>query len=278
MTPRGDTTTTLGPYRERADTRLRIAVVYLTIVEWLQQHHRVARLAIAAREFRSRLPAFALRGRDRECPCCGGRYKRMPRRLVTGWRDICPRCYSFSRHRLMALLLEGLDTKDRRILHFAPERSLDRVFARLPDVDRVTADLMAPADLRLDLTDLDLADGSFDLIICSHVLEHIPDDRAAMRELRRVLADGGLALILVPYSSGGLTFEDPAITGRLDRAVAYGQLDHVRRYGTDLGERLRQAGFAVEDRTASDLLDSATVERCVISPHEHVFLCRPGPC
>jgi SAM-dependent methyltransferase len=198
----------------------------------------------------------------------------MSRRRLSGWGGICPRCRSHPRHRAIALLLARGDLPGRRLLHFAPEPLLDPVFARLSGVERVTADLHAPADLRLDISGMDLPDGSFDLILCSHVLEHVPDDRAAMRELRRVLADDGNALVLVPYRPGVTTYEDPGITSPLGRMVAFGQQDHVRIYGNDLADRLRGAGFEVNDRTAGELFDPDIVERCELAPAEHLFLCR----
>jgi len=166
------------------------------------------------------------------------------------------------------------DLPGKRLLHFAPESLFDPVFARLPQIERVTADLYVPADLQLDITDMDLPDGSFDLILCSHVLEHVPDDHAAISELRRVLADGGLALVLTPYRPDRPTYEDRSITSPLDRMVAFGQQDHVRIYGTDLADRLRAAGFAVDDLTPSELFDESVVRRCELDPHEHLFLCR----
>jgi SAM-dependent methyltransferase len=198
----------------------------------------------------------------------------MSRRRISGWGGICPRCRSHPRHRAIALLLARGDLPGRRLLHFAPEALLDPIFARHPELERVTADLYVPADLRLDITHMDLPDSSFDLIFCSHVLEHVPDDRAALSELRRVLGDGGLALVLVPYRPGVTTYEDPSITSPLDRMVAFGQQDHVRIYGSDLSDRLREAGFAVEDRTVAELFDEATVERSELDPGEHLFLCR----
>jgi hypothetical protein len=92
--------------------------------------------------------------------------------------------------------------------------------------------------------------------------------------LRRVLADGGLALVLVPYRPTVTTYEDPSIRSPLGRMVAFGQQDHVRIYGLDLPERLRAAGFEVDDRTAADLFDAGTVERSELDPGEHLFLCR----
>jgi SAM-dependent methyltransferase len=123
---------------------------------------------------------------------------------------------------------------------------------------------------------MDLPDASFDLILCSHVLEHVPDDRAAMRELRRVVSDGGLCMVLVPYRPGVPTYEDPSIRSPLDRMVAFGQQDHVRIYGSDLPGRLREAGFEVEDRTAAELFDAETIERCELDGSEHFFLCAAG--
>jgi SAM-dependent methyltransferase len=244
------------------------------VIEWVLRHHRLARLFYAAADLNARLSALVLSGERRECPCCGGHFRRMSRRRISGFGGICPRCRSHPRHRAIALLLARGDLPGHRLLHFAPEPLFDPVFARLPEVERITADLHAPADLRLDIAAMDLPDSSFDLILCSHVLEHVPEDRAAMGELRRVLADGGLALVLVPYRQGVPTYEDPSITSPLERMIAFGQQDHVRIYGSDLSDRLREAGFEVEDRTAAELFDEATVERCELDREEHLFLCR----
>jgi SAM-dependent methyltransferase len=254
--------------------RLRAAVWLAEGIEWVLRHHRLARVLYAAAEFNGRISARLLRGKGRECPCCGGHFKRMSRRRVAGFGGICPRCRSHPRHRAIALLLARGDLPGRRLLHFAPEPLFDPVFARLPEIERTTADLYAPADLQLDITRMDLLDGSFDLILCSHVLEHVPNDRAAMSELRRVLAPGGLALVLTPYRSDVSTYEDPQITAPLDRMVAFGQQDHVRIYGADVADRLREAGFKVSDRTPADLFDESLVGRSELDPDEHLFLCR----
>jgi SAM-dependent methyltransferase len=254
--------------------RLRAAVAVARAIEWVLRHHRLARLLYAAAGANARLSAMVLRGEGRECPCCGGRFRRMSRRRISGWGGICPRCRSHPRHRAIALLLARGELPGDRLLHFAPEPLFDPVFERLPGIERVTADLYAPADLKLDITDMALPDGSFDLILCSHVLEHVPDDRAALRELRRVLPDGGLALVLVPYRPSAVTYEDPSITSPLDRMVAFGQHDHVRIYGFDLPDRLREAGFEIEDRSTADLFDEATIERAELDPAEHLFICR----
>jgi SAM-dependent methyltransferase len=263
-----------GPVFDGPTPRLRIAVWLAEAIEWVLRHHRLARVLYTAGDANGRLSARMLRGDGRECPCCGRRFRRMSRRRLAGWGGICPRCRSHPRHRAIALLLARGDLPGRRLLHFAPEPLFDPVFQRLPGIERTTADLYAPADLRLDVTSMDLPDGSFDLILCSHVLEHVPDDRAAMAELRRVLADGGLALVLTPYRPDVPTYEDPSISSPLDRMVAFGQQDHVRIYGTDLADRLRAAGFEVEDRTPAQLFDEMSVERFELDAGEHLFLCR----
>jgi SAM-dependent methyltransferase len=266
-----------GPVFEGPTLRLRVAVWLAREIGWVLRHHRLARLLYAAADLNGRLSALMLRGERRECPCCGGGFRRMSRRRISGFGGICPRCRSHPRHRAIALLLGRGGLPGQRLLHFAPEPLFDPVFARLPGIERVTADLHAPADIRLDITEMDLADASFDLILCSHVLEHVPDDRAAISELRRVLADGGLCLVLTPYRPDSPTYEDPSITSPLDRMVAFGQQDHVRIYGNDLAERLRGAGFDVDDRTPAELFDATTLERCELDPEEHLFLCRaPG--
>jgi SAM-dependent methyltransferase len=263
-----------GPVFERPTMRLRAAAALARAIEWALRHPPVARLLKAAAAANARVSALLLRGEGRACPCCGGRFRRMARLLISGWGGICPRCRSHPRHRAIALLLARGDLLGRRLLHFAPEPVFDQVFARLPEVRRVTADLHAPADLSLDISDMDLPDRSFDLIFCSHVLEHVPDDRAAMRELRRVLVDGGLALVLVPYRPAVTTYEDPSITAPLDRMIAFGQQDHVRIYGNDLADRLDEAGFEVTDRMVGELFDEATVERTELDPEEHFFFCQ----
>jgi SAM-dependent methyltransferase len=263
-----------GQVFERPTIRLRAAVLLARAIEWVLRHHRLARLLYAGADANARVSALLLRGDARECPCCGGHFRRMSRRRLSGWGGICPRCRSHPRHRAIALLLARGDVAGRRLLHFAPEPLFDPVFARLTAIERVTADLHIPADLRLDITEMDVPDRSFELILCSHVLEHVPDDRAAMSELFRVLSPGGLALVLTPYRPDLPTYEDPTITKPLDRMVAFGQQDHVRIYGNDLADRLRGAGFEVDDRTPGELFDASTVERCELDVDEHLFLCR----
>jgi len=119
--------------------------------------------------------------------------------------------------------------------------------------------------VKMDVTNIQFPNESFDVIYCSHVLEHIPDDRRAMREFCRVLKSDGWAILLVPVTSDQ-TFEDPSIVDPKERLKAFGQEDHVRRYGPDYIDRLSDAGFNVEMTKVSDLADSTEAVRMGLTP------------
>jgi len=134
-----------------------------------------------------------------------------------------------------------------RVLHFSPSRPLYRRLKKVPEIEYLSTDFEDEflADCQYDITRIPELDEVFDLIICYHVLEHIPDDRAAMRELFRVLKKEGRALIQTPFRLGEI-YENPTITTPADREKHFGQADHVRVYSVEgLKNRLEQAGFRV---------------------------------
>jgi SAM-dependent methyltransferase len=214
---------------------------------------RSSPLARAAERARLRVWARLARGEGVECPCCGGKFRRFvpygvrPRRP----RAQCPACGSVERHRLIWLYLRertDLFVRAQRFLHVAPEASFQARLRAIPGLRYASADLASPlADVRADVQLLPFADGAFDALFCHHVLEHVPDDRAALRELLRVLRPGGWALLQSPIRSGRAeTDEDPSVVDPRERERRFGQRDHVRLYGRDYADRLRSAGFAVE--------------------------------
>jgi SAM-dependent methyltransferase len=225
---------------------------------------------------RRRIDWMRHRGDAVHCPVCDRGWDR----FKNDWNRpdaLCWRCGSHERHRAQWLLLERrpeLLGDARRLLHFAPEYCLRRRLARHGGFEYVTGDLdPAGVDLRLDVTDLDLPDAAFDAVICSHVLEHVPDDAAAMRELRRVTS--GWCLVLVPLDvERDRTYEDPAVTDPEARLREFWQPDHVRLYAPDVEQRLSDAGFDVEVvRPAQDFgADVAT--RARLLPSDWLFLCR----
>ncbi len=149
------------------------------------------------------------------------------------------------------------------MLHVAAEVCFESRWRPMIGSGYVTADLMRPADVKMDITDIRFPDNEFDIIYCSHVLEHVPDDRKAMREFNRVLKPSGFALLLVPITTD-VTFEDPSITDEQERVRLFGQKDHVRCYGPDYMDRLREAGFIVEVTRPSDFLQPEEIERLAI--------------
>lgn len=233
-----------------------------------------------ARPFRAAVSAVASFGTARLCPCCGRSsalflpYGR-PRR--SGVR--CPHCGSLERHRLIWSYLrerysDGSDPL--RVLHAAPEQIIARNLASLAHVDYTSVDISpGRADVVADLTKrTPWPDASFDLIVCSHVLEHIEDDVGAMRELRRLLKRRGEAVILVPIK-GEITFEDPLVTDPAARARVFGQHDHVRIYGADVKQRLEAAGFDVTPITPPDLVPGEHLARYALISDEQLLSCRP---
>jgi len=238
----------------------------------------VSRLLDAARV---RAATVRHRGDTVRCPICDNGFAR----FKDDWNRpnaLCWRCGAQERHRAQWLLFERrpqLLGEAGSLLHFSPEWCLRRRLAALPGLRYVTTDLDAQqaADLRLDVTALQLPDGAFDAVICSHVLEHVSDDAAAMRELRRVTAPGGFTLVMVPLAlDRESTYEDASITAPEDRRRAFLQHDHVRLYSPDIAGRLRDAGFAVEivDMAAELGADEAARHRLLAS--DLIFLCRPA--
>jgi SAM-dependent methyltransferase len=213
-----------------------------------------------------------------ECPCCGGRFAR----FQSGWGGSihsCPRCGSHERHRVLWLYLQqrtNLLTDELAVLHWAPEPGLESNLRALANLSYATADLdPSRATLALDITDIALPADSYDVVLCSHVLEHIEDDRGAMRELLRILRPGGWAIVLVPIDeSRAETYEDPAIVQPEERLRAYLDPDHARLYGRDFAARLEQEGFDVTvDRWAAALPDEM-IDRHVLSRAEALYVCR----
>lgn len=193
------------------------------------------------------------------------------------------------RHRLLWLYVENetdLTDGDNCLLYFAPtERIAEKL--RESGNEVVTADLaMEGVDIRLDITRLPFAEQSFDGIICSHVLEHIPDDRTAISEMRDALVPGGDALIMVPKDKNRAeTYEDESLSSPEAREQEFGTEGHVRLYGTDFSRRLSESGFDVSVETYARELGETATERYglrvdggfVEREYEDIHHCRSPP-
>jgi Methyltransferase domain len=231
------------------------------------------RRAVKALRRAVKLPRYL--GDDYRCPVCQVGLRAFKPMWKSYWRDAvhfgyvhhgremetfnlpafsCPKCDASDRERLMAIYLDRIwpTLEGRgaiRLIDFAPAYPLSRKIRRYPSIEYRSADLSrADVQEHIDLTDIQYPDASFDVFLCSHILEHVPDDRRAMRELCRILKPGGFGLVLVPLVIGvDETHEDPTIKSVAQRWKYFGMGDHVRHYGKrDFVARLSEAGFTVE--------------------------------
>jgi SAM-dependent methyltransferase len=213
-------------------------------------------------------PVFVIfyHGKSRWCPVCGKNSRKF-RKFGNIKREdaYCLYCGALERHRFVWLyftrMTDIFDGKSKKVLHIAPEPCLESKLRNNLGENYLTADLLnLQAMVKMDITNIQYPAEYFDVIYCSHVLEHVPDDRKAMREFYRVLKQNGWAILLVPITADR-TVENPAIVDPTERLRIYGQEDHVRRYGPDFVERLRGVGFLVKTNRVADYFDSEDIVR-----------------
>jgi SAM-dependent methyltransferase len=205
-------------------------------------------------------------GTARYCPVCekaSGRFLRAGRNRRND--ALCIHCGALERHRLLWQFFkqhpELMRNGNVNLLHVAPEACLSKRLRQLAGPGYLSADLSnSEAMVQMDICDIKLPSASFDAIYCSHVLEHVENDRKAIDEFHRVLRDDGWAILMVP-TYPGTTFEDPTIVAESERLLAFGQEDHVRRYGDDFTERLSDGGFHVKTFGANEIASSEEIER-----------------
>lgn len=170
----------------------------------------------------------------------------------------CPSCQASDRDRLYALYLKDYlrDLKSdtvATIVDFAPSPPLSefirgQIARSVQRISYRTADAFKEdVDDKVDIAELPYQDGEFDFFICSHVLEHVTDDRRALRELYRILKPGGRGILMVPIIlSIAEIDEDPTITDEGERWRRFGQGDHVRLYSKNgFVDRVKEAGFVI---------------------------------
>ena len=219
--------------------------------------------------------AFFLKGDQYTDPIDGQSFKSF---LPYGYGNqrnnvLSPSTLSLERHRLLWLFLKNetdFFTAPKKVLHFAPEQAFYKRFRKMNHLEYVTTDLNSPlADVKADICNLPFKDNEFDIILCNHVLEHIPDDTKAMQELYRVMKLGGYGIFQIPQDlSRSETFEDDSITDQKERAKIFGQYDHVRIYGRDYFDKLRSIGFKVEEVDYTTNLPEIDVTRFCLAKGE----------
>jgi len=279
--------------RTGAYQRYKHSIAYVTLKEW-------------QKDLRRKFHLSKYRGDEFRCPVCGAElaafkaggksYLRMlrehgfiyPLGAIETFNIAaysCPSCDACDRERLYALYLDRVFSSPEpercyRLLEFAPSPGLSRKLRRAPFLDYRSADLYRNnVDDRIDITDMrPYAVASFDAVLCSHVLEHVRDDRRAMRELHRVLRPDGFAIVMVPLVHGvDETNEDPAIDTPALRWKYFGADDHVRQYGKrDFSDRLAAAGFAVE-RLGIGFFGAEAFRRAGIAADSVLYVVRKAP-
>lgn len=220
------------------------------------------------------------RGNSVVCPICSTSFRKfLPYGRVNPRQNaLCPNCLSLERHRLIWLYLnERTDffNKQLDVLHIAPEACFIRRFEMVHKAHYTTADIESPlAKVKMDIQAMPFSDNSFDVVLCNHVLEHVDDDMAALKEIGRVLKPGGFSILQVPFFSPvpEKTMEDRSVTDKRERERLYGQADHVRRYGKDYADRIRSTGLHVkEEKFAGDASEEAC-RKYGISKNEILYI------
>jgi SAM-dependent methyltransferase len=194
---------------------------------------------------------------------------------------LSPGTLSLERHRLLWLYLNNetnFFSKTLKVLHIAPEQCFYNLFKNLKNINYTTFDLNSPlADIKGDICNLPFKENSFDFILCNHVLEHINDDKKAMKELYRVLNKNGTAILQVPINQkSSKTFEDSSIVDKKERIEKFGQYDHIRLYGLDYFKKLKSFGFKVDPLKYSKEFTESEIIKYGLIKDEIIPVCKKG--
>lgn len=217
-------------------------------------------------------------GHSRYCPICNSHIRKFYSPPNSKRKNaMCPVCRSLERHRFLWVFLKTktnlFDNSYKNFLHVAPERIFMIKFNKLKHLNYVTGDLFrGRSKIKLDACFLPFFDETFNILICNHVLEHIPDDRKAIKEFYRVMKKDSWAIITVPITEK-TTFEDPSIKSPIERKKLFGQEDHVRKYGLDFKDRLKSAGFEVFIFKSKDFIAPDLSIKMGISDNDRIYYC-----
>ena len=243
--------------------------------------------------YKWRVISYVYIGTRFHCPICRGRFRKLRPQyekfsilgtvVWDGFRDnnVCPRCNSLMRHRFLVAFLRAktdLFTDRLTVLHFAPEEASINLFKKSRNLRYMPVDVNPwRGDIgRMDITAIPRQSSSIDVVLCSHVLEHVEDDQAAMSEVYRVLKPGGWAVVAVPIFVTS-TYDDATVRTEEERLRMFGSAVHVRLYGPDIVDRLQKAGFAVETYSLDDIPGTyfdRSVQTPALDAERYLFFCR----
>ena len=234
-------------------------------------------------KFLAPLVDILFRGNEFTDPINGKSYRKFLPYGYVKQRDnaLSPGTLSLERHRLLWLYLNNetnFFSKTLKVLHIAPEQCFYNLFKNLKNINYTTFDLNSPlADIKGDICNLPFKENSFDFILCNHVLEHINDDKKAMKELYRVLNKNGTAILQVPINQkSSKTFEDSSIIDKKERIEKFGQYDHIRLYGLDYFKKLESFGFKVDPLKYSKEFTESEIIKYGLIKDEIIPVCKKG--
>ena len=232
-------------------------------------------------KFLAPLVDILFRGNDFTDPINGKSYRKFLPYGYVKQRDnaLSPGTLSLERHRLLWLYLNNetiFFSRSLKVLHVAPEQCFYNLFKNLKNINYTTFDLNSPlADIKGDICNLPFKENSFDFILCNHVLEHINDDKKAMKELYRVLNKNGTAILQVPINQkSSKTFEDSSIVDKKERIERFGQYDHIRLYGLDYFKKLEAFGFKVDPLKYSKEFTESEIIKYGLIKDEIIPVCK----
>lgn len=225
-----------------------------------------------------RATAIPYIGTKYECPCCQGKFDVFLDFGIKKRKNVrCPKCLSLERHRLLWLFLKNetnILVEKLSVLHIAPEHCIERNLKGRKNIDYISVDLTSPqAMLKADITKMPFGDNTYDVFICSHVLEHVVEDIKAMKELFRVLKPGGWGVLQIPFDPNQEETIQSLNLSPEKRVRLFGHPEHVRAYGRDFVDKLESINFQVKSCNYPKELGSKAIKKYRLSPRQYVFYC-----
>lgn len=226
-------------------------------------------------------------GNKYRCPCCNKNFRKFQNFyyktnefnhdfFYKSYKNtICPVCYSFPRHRIICEYLKSnLNLiKNKKILIFAPEHCITS-FLDTYNIKYLTADLYHEADYKIDITNINFPNESFEVIVCNHVLEHVSNYKNALKELNRILTKNGILILTTPLNPNSNKTMENNCKNDLLRKQKFGQIDHLRLFGLDIIKTLEKYNFQVDD------INGNTFDKKIYPisgpskyDYNHVFIC-----
>lgn len=228
-----------------------------------------------------KITSLYYKGSNYTCPICEKSFRKF---IPYGYHTIrenvlCPNCLSLERHRIMWLYLKNKTnyfTGHHKVMHVAPEQCFYERFRKMKNLDYVTVDLESPiADVKADVQSLPFEDDTFDVVICNHVLEHVEDLTRSLSELLRVLKTRGFAILQVPFDlKHETTYEDPSIVDRKEREKHFLQYDHLRLFGKNYPEVVKQVGFKIDEKNYFDEIPDDVKDKYRLPAFEFMYAFR----